>query len=38
MNAAVATAYTADGTHPTATLHKAGAVLIEAYKNSGFLP
>lgn len=31
-------AYTADGTHPGATLHKAAATLIEGYKAAGVLP
>jgi hypothetical protein len=35
---AVGIGYTSDGTHPTTTLHKAAAVLIEAYKTSAFLP
>lgn len=29
--------YTSDGTHPSALLHKNGAVLIEGYKTSGLL-
>ena len=34
----VALAYTSDGTHPSATLHKAAAAIIESYKASGALP
>ena len=36
--AAVALAYTSDGTHPSATLHKAAAAIIESYKANGALP
>jgi len=35
---AAALAYTVDGTHPTSTLHKAAASLIETYKSAGSLP
>jgi hypothetical protein len=31
-------AYTSDGTHPSATLHKLAAAIIEQYKASGALP
>jgi len=31
-------AYTSDGTHPSASLHKAAARLIERYKRDGLLP
>jgi len=34
----VGLAYTADGTHPNATLYKAAANIIETYKSSGVLP
>jgi hypothetical protein len=33
-----ALAYTVDGTHPTSTLHKAAATVIESYKSTGMLP
>jgi len=36
--ARVALAYTSDGTHPSATLHKAAAAIIESYKANGILP
>jgi hypothetical protein len=35
---ATALAYTVDGTHPTSTLHKAAATLIEKYKAADKLP
>jgi hypothetical protein len=37
-DARVALAYTSDGTHPSSTLHKAGAAIIESYKANGTLP
>lgn len=36
--AAAALAYTSDGTHPSASLHKAAAAILEAYKAKGVLP
>jgi hypothetical protein len=33
-----ALAYTVDGTHPTSTLYKAAATVIESYKAAGMLP
>ncbi len=36
--AQAALAYTSDGTHPSATLHKLAATIIETYKASGMLP
>jgi hypothetical protein len=37
-NARVALAYTSDGAHPSAALHKAAAAIIESYKAKGTLP
>jgi hypothetical protein len=38
VDARVALAYTSDGTHPSSTLHKAGAAIIESFKANGTLP
>ena len=37
-DARVGLAYRPDGSHPGATLHKAGAAIIESYKANGTLP
>jgi hypothetical protein len=37
-DARVALAYTSDGSHPSSTLHKSGAAIIESYKANGTLP